>query len=352
MDEKIILKKSCMPITVSAIPLVEVLLENKKQTFIFDSGAMATVLLDSTTIANFNGKKFAKFGSHSGADRKKKSNRLLTVKMESALFESENKLVTFVDFPSTKCNKTTAFKGILGLDFFFENETSLFLNFSKNEICNIDAAVVKEKVKDKYILLKSECKRNQVFVYLQIEGKEIKFKLDTGYNGSLILPFSEKIDWSNPNKMELDGSLYNTISSATLGAETLYEKMPVTFAGESINTKMSVSTSIKAQNIGMTFIKGFDWIIDYNNNKVYVKRNQNKIESNFNRRVSYYAKANQEKLTIVVKEKSQTKYQLGDEILSVNGQKVTSENNCELQDLLNKTENWDTLSLEVVSNSK
>ena len=43
-----------------------------------------------------------------------------------------------------------------------------------------------------------------------------------------------------------------------------------------------------------------------------------------------------------------SKYNLGDEITSVNNQKVTPENICEMQDLLNKTEDWSTLNLEVI----
>ena len=93
-----------------------------------------------------------------------------------------------------------------------------------------------------------------------------------------------------------------------------------------MEAKLNVSTSIKAQNIGIDFIKAFDWLIDYNNNKVYIKRNQNPIESILNRKISYYVKVNQEKLQIVIKEKSQTQYQLGDQIISVDGQKVTAEN--------------------------
>ena len=128
--------------------------------------------------------------------------------------------------------------------------------------------------------------------------------------------------------------------------------MPVTFGSFNLEAKLNVSTSIKAQNIGIDFIKAFDWLIDYNNNKIYVKRNQNSIESVFKRRVMYYAKVKAEKLEIVVKEKSQTKFNLGDEIVSVNGQKVTAENQCELQDLLNRTEDWNSLQLGVISNSK
>ncbi len=166
------------------------------------------------------------------------------------------------------------------------------------------------------------------------------------------MPYNEKLNFKNDKKLELEGSIFQTISSHTNGNELIYEKMPIKFGGQAFEAKVNVSTSIKAQNIGIEFIKSFDWLIDYNHNKVYVKRNQSTLDSNFKRKVTYYAKVNAEKLEIVVKEKSQTKFNLGDEIVSVNGQKVTAENQCELQDLLNKTEDWSSLQIEVLSNSK
>ena len=113
-----------------------------------------------------------------------------------------------------------------------------------------------------------------------------------------------------------------------------------------------MSGSIKVQNIGIEFMKGFDWIINFNKNNVYVKRNTNKIENVFNRRVAYFARVEKGKLCIILKEKSQTKYNLSDEVVSVNQIKVTSENICELQNLLNKTEDWNTLQLEVISSKQ
>ncbi|WP_298221517.1 hypothetical protein [Flavobacterium sp.] len=229
----------------------------------------------------------------------------------------------------------------------------MFLNFTDNKVCNItDQQLQQYLSNNQYQLLKSKCKMNQITVYLTIEGKEYPFKLDTGYTGSVVMPFDKRRVFQNNKKLELEGSLFQTISSHTNGFETIYEKMPVAFGAYNLEAKVNVSTSIKAQNIGITFIKAFDWLIDYNHNKVYIKRNQNAIESKFNRKISYYAKADQGQLQIVVKEKSQTQYQLGDQIISVNGEKVTAENQCELHDLLNKTEDWNSLQLEVISNQK
>jgi hypothetical protein len=320
--------------------------------FLLDTGAGLSVLIDSTIIKDFQNKEFGSLGSAKGADRMKVKNRFFTVELNCDLFKSERKVLTFINMPKSKCGQGKInYTGVLGMDTFFNEDYVMQLDFSNNKVCNINAEQFQQLVTDnQYQIVKSKCKKNQIFVYLNIAGKEYPFKLDTGYTGSIVMPFNEKLDFKNEKKMELEGSLFQTISARTSGKEVIYEKMPVVFDDYNLEAKMTVSTSIKAQNIGIDFIKAFDWLIDYNHNKVYVKRNQNTIESNFNRKVMYYAKVNREKLEIVVKEKSKTKFKLGDQIVSVNGQKVTEENQCELQDFLNKTEDWNSLQLEVISN--
>jgi len=353
MSEKIISNESCILISPNGIPMFEAEIESKQYQFIFDSGAMASVLNDSTIIKDFKTKKFATFGSFSGADRRKKKNRILPVKIKSDLFESNNKMMLFSQVPKALCSKESIIKGIIGLDAFFDKKQSLFLDFSNGKICNINPFELDKLLhKGLFKQLKSECRRNQIFVFFMIDGKEYKFKLDTGFSGNVIIPFSDELDFSKYNSIVLEGSLYKTIDSKTKGMEVFYEKIPATIANASALIKITTSSSIKAQNIGIEFIKCFDWLIDYNHNKVYIKRNQNAITSNFSRKVMYYAKVNQSKLEIVVKEKSQTKFNLGDEIISVSGQKVTAANQCELQDLLNTTEDWNSLQIEVIPNSK
>lgn len=49
---------------------------------------------------------------------------------------------------------------------------------------------------------------------------------------------------------------------------------------------------------------------------------------------------------------NESKYKMGDQITSLNNQKITPENICEMQEFLNKTQDWSTLNLEVVPATK
>ena len=354
-NQKIEEKKGCSDMQIEGKnALLDVEIDRVNTKFLLDTGAGLSVLIDSTIVLDFKNKKFGSLGSAKGADRKKIKNRFFTVELNSDLFKSESKVLSFFNLPRNKCIKTKKeYTGILGMDVFFNEDFVMQLDFTNNKVCNITSTQLQQYLLDsQYQLLKSKCKANQIFVYLNIEGKEYPFKLDTGYTGNIIMPFDADLNFKNDKKLELEGSLFQTISSHTSGIEIVYGKMPIALGSYNLEAKLNVSTSIKAQNIGIDFIKAFDWLIDYNNNKVYIKRNQNPIESVLNRKISYYAKVNQEKLLVVIKEKSQTQYQLGDQIISVNGQKVTTENQCEFQDLLNKTDDWNSLQLEVIPDPK
>ena len=349
-NEKINFKKDCSSMFFDKQKaLVNVVIDQIDTNFMFDTGAGISVLTDSTII-DYKTKKIGFLGSSKGADRKKIKNKFLTVSLKNNLFESENKVLVFINMPISVCSAKKKYSGILGMDVFLDEKSSMHLDFSNNKVCTISEDQIQILLKDNNKhLIKSDCKKSQIIVFVTIEGKEYPFKLDTGYNGNIIIPYSTEISFKNTNSIELNGLMYQTVGSHTNGKEIFYEKMPVSFGDFEFETKMSTSTSIKAQNIGLQFIKGFDWIINYNNNKVYIKRNENKIENLFSKKITYFAKAIKSNLIIVTKENSQTMFNLNDEITAVNNTKVTQENICEMQDLLNNTEDWNTLKLEVIS---
>lgn len=353
-NEKIIAKRGCQALdTRNGIPVMRMFVDDSEHDFLFDTGAPFSTINDTLIINNFHGKAIGSIGKIKGGDNKGGiAKRNFTVSAKNDLFESDNKIMALTNMPISKCATGFTSKGIIGLDFFFNGPEPVLINFTDGKICNLDKTDLQNHLSNKaFREVESQCRLNTVFIFLTIAGKKHKFVFDTGYSGHLILPQSKNINLSTYNSMQLQGSYFSTVTALTNGIETFYEKVSIDFEGRKIDTKVILSETVAHKLAGLQFLKGFDWIIDYKNNKVYAKRNHLKIEETFNRKVSYYARAD-EKLTIVVKEKNQTKYNLGDEIVSVNGTQVTPENNCELQSLLNRTEDWNTLNLEVIQTTK
>mgnify|MGYP000925918569 FL=1 len=54
-----------------------------------------------------------------------------------------------------------------------------------------------------------------------------------------------------------------------------------------------------------------------------------------------------DKIVIYAVKKPVSKFDLGDEVISVNGQKVTKENQCDMLNVIYAAGNWDNLQLEV-----
>ncbi len=157
--------------------LIELEIDRSRTKFVIDTGAGISALVDSTVIDNFEKKEFGYLGYVKGADRKKTKNRFFTVEIKSELFISENKVLTYIKIPESKCsNNKKEYTGIIGIDLFFNEHNLLQLDFSNNKICNIHEDELQEFLSyNSYRLVKSLCKLNQIFIFIYIEGKEYKF---------------------------------------------------------------------------------------------------------------------------------------------------------------------------------
>lgn len=332
---------------------MDVKVDNQNQVFLLDTGATLSVISDSTAVENYHKKEKGNFGSIKGADRKKADLVTITSRLDSELFFCENKIFASLNMPTSQCDQKKAYKGIIGLDAFFMNDNPLLIDFSNTKLCNITSDEKKSLLATGYSRIKSECDSRKVFVFFTIDGKEYRFKLDTGFSGNVIIPYDDKLDFKKYRSITYEGTLLKTATSFTNGEEIYYENVLISSDALEVSTKIQVSKSIKAQNVGLNFMKGFDWIIDFKSNEVYLKRNHLKIDSLFNATVmEYFSFEKDGKLRVSSKLKNAAQYNVGDEIISVNNQKVTSENICEMQSLLNKTFDWQTLQVEISSANK
>ncbi|MES2747229.1 MAG: hypothetical protein V4648_02555 [Bacteroidota bacterium] len=349
-DEIVTDKKGCEPIEfVNGIPHIETIIDGKPNKLIFDTGSNISIIMDSTIISSFENKDFGSLGSVKGADGKKTKNRTFTTNIKTNLFESENMVMIYVNQPKAKCNNNPM-KGLIGLFNILSSTYSIHMNFGESSLCNLDENEKNEMItKNGFEELKCEYKNSIIYVFLEIENKEYKFKLDTGFTENIVVPYSKEIKFENRNYSKFEGSFFKSLSSETKGNESIYADMPIKIGNQVVYSNLNSSSSIKSQNIGIGFIKGFDWIIDYKNKKLFYKKNKNRIETSIKYKNPLYSNVVNDKLVVIIKNSnSNSAFNLGDEITSINSKKVTPENICEMQNLLNSTTNWETLNLEVI----
>jgi len=348
-NEIIVDKKGTQPIEfVNVVPEIETIIDGKPNKFVFDTGSNVSILMDSTIMPSFKNKDFGSLGSVKGADGKKVKNRTFTTNIKTNLFESDNMVMIYVNQPQIKCSKTPV-KGIIGLFNVLSSEYALYMNYSKSTLSNINEDEKNRIInKEDFQELKCEYKSSIIYIFLEIEGKEYKFKFDTGFTENIVIPYSKETTFKNSNFLKFEGSFFKSISSDTKGSEIVYADMPIKIGDQIINSNLNFSSGIKSQNIGIGFIKGFDWIVDYKNKKLFYKRNTNHVETNIKCSNPLYCNVVNDKLLIIIKNSlSKSALHLGDEVIAVNSKNVTSDNICEMQNLLNSTKDWETLNLEV-----
>ncbi|MBS7786100.1 hypothetical protein KIH23_02225 [Flavobacterium sp. CYK-55] len=329
---------------------VDVEIENNKTRFMLDTGSRVSAAIDTTIIPNFCQRKFLQGGLLKSADDRMIRHSVFLASVKSNLFKSYNKALAYIKMPIVSCNTFNRnCSGILGLDFFVNNKFPTCIDFTNNKICNLSKNHFEQLLKSKnFVPIKSYCQSNQIVVFLLIGGHELPFKLDTGYSGSILMPNKKNLVLKHRTKTEYSGSFFQTATSITSGVEYIFDGVQISFGGQDFTSKVNVSTTIKTQSIGVSLIQCFDWLIDYSNNKVYIKKNQNNFQDFYKRQFAYATLVQNGKLVISCKEKSQTKFQVGDQITSFNGTKISAENLCQIMELLNKTDDWSSFNLEII----
>lgn len=113
---------------------------------------------------------------------------------------------------------------------------------------------------------------------------------------------------------------------------------------------VSDGKAVTNANLGLRFIKEFNWIFDFKNNKLYFKKlNTSKIiEPRAD--INYGAKDIDNKLVVFLKNPNQKLFNLGDIIVKYNNVFVTSENICAIKDKLNNIKEWKNLNLVISKN--
>ena len=328
--------------------LIHTALDGRPQTLKLDMGASSSVIFDTSVIQNYYLKDKSSFGGARGAANVKMKIKRLPLSISDSLFSSPNKVFTVIEngpFSKKDCDTSTYNCGLYGLDFFKKNKLTILLNFEQNEICNLKADEFAKLAENGFIEIKSDFKRQNITLYITINGIEYPFVFDTGFNGALVMPYNENLNFLNDPHISAEGFEAKTVEGITSGFTEYYEEKPVLIGTQQYSTLIMMSHSLKVKNIGMSFIKGFNWLIDFKNNKIYFKRNGTEQHAKLTKAVKYIATIVNDKIIIAVRNINFKEYKIGDEIVSVNGQIVKNENKCALLKVLNESGDWKDLKI-------
>lgn len=320
-------------------------IEGKNVNLLFDTGASKSVLFNFDVL----GRESILNKCRSGVFIKGPSGKLFVKKYitDSIVFNSFRSLyqpLLLVDNNiNHNCNKNYNYDGLLGIDAFYENDHLLLLDNEKGEL-----KIVVEKNID-YIPIDCEFGKKSIYIRGKIGNKKYLFLFDTGADMSILINKANN-EFPVLEEVEMLVSTINNNRNFKSTKTIFYELDYINVGGVKVeNPLISCVPTMNKNLVGYNFIKNYNWIIDFKNKKLYAKKissselKPDKINfENFN----YKVVGVEDKLIIVSKKVTEKKHSLGDEIISVNNEKITPENICDMQKKLNETNDWETLKIE------
>lgn len=231
--------------------------------------------------------------------------------------------------------------GLIGLDQFHRNSNTTHLDFDEMQLCALSEQESYSLLGQGYREVKSIFYRDKIEIVLSINWQDYKFTFDVNYDGTFSHPAVETLKLSKEYKINYDEISLTSINVNQVVTIFPFTKVYMNKLGYSAALTLNSNTNSR---VGLGFLKGFNWIIDYKKKKLFCKKNSIAIDSNIMANDNKSSIIGNEILIVRVKHNSR-KYLLRAVITSVSGIMVSTNTICELQNILESSSNWDDLQL-------
>ena len=264
------------------------------------------------------------------------SNDLISIEQKYALIQQ--KAHSLCDVPD--------FDGIINNFYFYTDSYVVSINYEEGYI-----EFVNDFVKDEYqeVAAKFSGMSNKFSILIKINGIEDYFLFDTGNKSSVIV--------NKEYKNKIKNYLYSiSFTSKSVGSNLVLNSLDYYLEkiqmgnGTTFSYPLGLDINSKRNTLNLKFIQNFNWMIDVANQKVYYKPidvaklqdiSNNKLISN-----RVLTMEHQNNLIISYINFESPLYKIGKRIIKVADEIITTENICFYRDLLNNTENWDSIKIE------
>lgn len=210
------------------------------------------------------------------------------------------------------------------------------IDFDKKAICQTTKENVQTLLESGYKEIQSDFHKSGFSIYVLIRWKAFKFRFDINSTDAFSMEFNENIPFFKETHLSEEGkSVRHIYNNKWISVNKINYSSAITISENSDTT------------VGMGFIKAFNWIIDRQNRKVYIKKNAVPMATENQHAKSYKAGVENGKLLIISRNARFRKYHIGNEIVSVNNVAVSSQNICEMLHFLSETPDWNTIDIRI-----
>ncbi|MDR0790690.1 MAG: hypothetical protein LBO06_07850 [Bacteroidales bacterium] len=325
------------------------MVNGKVDTILFDSGVTSYfIMFDTSDPKEAEALKSFVIGAVNAQTIYRKP---VATDVETDFFKWTDHVATKIFTDVMPCEKKMP--TLLGTQALAKNNHILLLDFDKSEI-QLKESISKFDIA-RFFEVKSLFNRftGMIYIYLTVNGKELKFIFDTGntqQTGLMIDKMKQKR--KEATDVVLEGVMSRDVHGAVESKMTIKKSMNVGFANKDTTYCIPniAYTDVSFNNAGIDFISLFNWVIDFKNKKLYAQYRSNyTAKEPFDYATLQYRTAIiGDKLVIAARNKTTNPpYKLNATIKSVNGEQITADNACYYTNLLNQNVDWSPFDVEV-----
>lgn len=327
--------------------ILTVSLNNAEHQVVFDTGAGATMIYRPKFTLEEKNKITERTVYGFQKQVKLKAFDYSIDSMTSGLWTTRRKYLYVKEKEPVQCIDDAGVDGILGC--IIESDDILEINYQMGYIQYVDLFN-----KEGFTALDAKFSGMGTFtVKMEVNGIRDYFLFDTGNKTITLL---DKKKYQTPgNKLYTIKTLNKSIGNDAFPICVDVYEVPVRLGSTLVfDQPVGIDSRLNKSMLSLNFIKKFNWFIDRKNQKVYCKPiDSDKLfaKKELTKKDMIFASALRDKL-LVSYMNFESGFEIGSEIISVKGQKVTPENICTTMQLLNQAENWPALDVVATSPKK
>jgi hypothetical protein len=264
------------------------------------------------------------------------------------VFSIENKIIAIDQYKSAGIATHNQLgclpaAGVFGRDLLGSCRHSTMINFDTMQICHDQHPVSIEHLTNSgFKEVRSRYISGSFEIAVTINWKDYWFKLDTSYEGMFVMPHRRNLSFQKDRFVERQAF---DIVTRRVSNDKTYINKGVWFDGIGYNASIVVTESKSESKCGVGFIKGFNWLFDYDNQRVYYRKNSLSLGNQSPVGPHIILKSNNY-LIIVSKPINDNNFTLGDTIFSANATTVDSSTVCQVLSTLTNSPDWSKMEIK------
>ena len=329
--------------------LLKAEINGKSDTVMYDTGVNSFALLMYTPSTKPEGMKFYN-NRVSGADKRSKIKMTtLPVTIKTNMVVSEGLGFANLGPEPPICQREEALSAHNIIGFQGLNLVRYMIDFTDNQMYEIPDSLSIDTTE--FIPIKCKLYRDVLWVYPRINGVEYECIFDTGNSAAaFLLQDEQRVGNPLENDYVFEGSFGQAIGGHTDKQTFVYASHEnLSLAGVDKDTEVLYVKSVSNNNMGLKAISKYDWIISTRggNLKMYARPHSTDVVKPFEAPAYRVSTADGTLKILNRLIDGKEKFKVGDQIISVNGEKITEENICYYYDMLTENKDWSGFEIEV-----